>query len=331
MCLTMVAIIILNWNGWKDTIDCIASLYQLEGVDFSLVLVDNGSSNESVEKISSYIHESGIQAIELREGELLPHQVKERELVFYQLSRNYGFAKGNNIGLQLMAGQNVDYFWILNNDTEVEADSLKALLDFMNHNRQYQACTPQIRYFSDKKKIWNCGGKLFWGFRKYYYADQGDVKVTKPIIDIGFVTGCALFIRPSLLSNDKKLFTERFFFGEEDFEFSLRMGEQGCLMACVMNSVIYHKVGSSTQDKNELPKIFIYYLNRYINIRQHFNPLNYHMWRMVNNLWIFLLLYRKRYSFKTRFAFVKKLNIESKRKEGVEYNYFIDALNGRID
>ena len=190
----------------------------------------------------------------------------------------------------------------------------------MNLNCQYQACTPQISYFSDKKKIWNCGGRLFGGFRKYYYADQRDVKFTKSVIDISFVTGCALLIRSSLLDDDKKLFTERFFFGEEDFEFSLRMKEKGCLMACVLNSLIYHKVGSSTQDKNELPKMFIHYLNRYINIRQHFSPFNYHIWKIVNNIWIFLLLYRKKYSVKTRFAFVKKLNIESKLKEGVEYD-----------
>ena len=324
----MTAIIILNWNGWRDTIDCITSLYQLEGVEFSLVVVDNGSTNESVEKISSYIHESGIQTVELNEGEVLAQPVKERELVFYQLSKNYGFAKGNNLGLQLMSGQNVDYFWILNNDTEVEPNSLKTLVDFMNNNGQYRACTPQIRYFSDKKKIWNCGGKLCWGFRKYYYADYSNVVFNKDFFDITFVTGCALLIGKSSLEQDNTLFTERFFFGEEDFDLSMRWKANNKKIACCTNSLIYHKVSASTQTRNELPKIYIHYLNRYINIKQHFGRLNYSIWKLVNNIWIFMLLIKKNYSARRAISFLSKLNKESMQRDCVDYDYFSNTFNG---
>lgn len=325
----MIAIIILNWNGWGDTVECVKSIYDVNNIEFATLVVDNGSSNDSVARIKEYADGLNVRKVFVKEGDSLTDRINNRDLILYQLNNNYGFAKGNNKGLQLLASQEIDYFWILNNDTVVEPDSISVLKKFMDDNQEYSGCTPQIRYFSDKNKIWNCGGNLIWGFRKYYYADKYNVSSRKDCFDIGFVTGCALLIRKEALKSDGTLFTEKFFFGEEDFELSMRWKEEKKKISCCTNSLIYHKVSASTQSSNELPKIFIHYLNRYINIKQHFGTINYSIWKSVNNIWLMLLLIRKKYSVGVAISFVSKLNKESSVKECVDYDYFINTLKGK--
>lgn len=325
----MTTIVLLNWNGWKDTIECLKSIKDICDVEVSTIIVDNGSTDDSIAQLTSYIQQLDGRFYIVDEVDRLSDNLQNKDVVLYKLKKNYGFAGGNNLGLQLLSEQPIEYFWILNNDTEVEPHSLLLLYKFMNNHNDYVACTPQIRYYYDKNKIWNCGGKLCWGFRKYYYADQSNLVFNKDFFNITFVTGCALLIRKSSLEQDNTLFTGRFFFGEEDFELSMRWKTKNKKIACCTNSLIFHKVSASTQTRNELPKIYIHYLNRYIDIKQHFGSLNYSIWKLVNNIWIFLLLLKKNYSIRRAYSFLSKLNRESMLMDGVDYDYFINALNGK--
>ena len=118
------------------------------------------------------------------------------------------------------------------------------------------------------------------GFRKYRYAGCNESKVQgKKCLPISFVTGCALYFVPSVLQPDGTLFTERFFFGEEDFDFSMRMKQRGLKMACVMDSVIYHKVGSAGNQMVKSGKVYLHLLNRYIDIRLNNGRLFFLLWR----------------------------------------------------
>ncbi len=319
----MISIILLNWNGWEDTIECVKSLYKLSNVSFSVLVVDNGSSNDSVSQIDKFLEEEKLHVISVNEGELLDVSLKDRDFVFYKLRENYGFAKGNNMGLKLLKKQHIEYFWILNNDTVVEPDSVTILKDFMEHHPDYVACTPQIRYFTPSNRIWNCGGKLFFGFRKYFYDNEENVVFKKIFFDISFITGCALFVCSQILNKNGELFTERFFFGEEDFEFSLRMMQEKKKIACCPRSVIYHKVSASTQNRPKLANIYIYYLNRFINIRQHFSMPKFLLWRQINNIYIPLLLYRSGFNRKNIIRFMKSLNKDCYMYEGVNKEMFL--------
>lgn len=318
----MVAIVILNWNGWQDTIECVKSIQLVECVDCCTVIVDNGSTDSSVGQITEFFQQKKIRFFSICEGEVLQDSILSKDVVLYKLKQNYGFAKGNNLGIKLLLGQKVDYYWILNNDTVVDKKSLKILNDFMDVNKRYYACTPQIRYFTPNNRIWNCGGRLFFGLRKNYFNNQDDVEFKKEYFDISYVTGCALFIRPDILNNGGKLFTEQFFFGEEDFEFSLRMKEQKKLMACCVRSIIYHKVSASINKKPKLSAIYIHYLNRYINIRQHFSISKFFFWRVVNNIYLKRQLVKHRYKAETIKKFVSRLNSECFLYEGVSKEMF---------
>ena len=261
----MTAIIILNWNNANDTLSCLDSLQNAEG-EFKVYLVDNGSTDNSMQRIEAWVKEH-----------------PDFDICLIPLDMNYGFACGNNKGIAVAAKDNPDSYLLLNNDTEVTTDFLVKLKSFSKTHSQYKVLTPLIFFHSDKSRIWNAGGRLKWGKRSYFYNNQTatDIK-EKEYIPISFVTGCALYFLPEILKDDMTVFTEKFFFGEEDCEFSLRMLKQRFAMACVLDSVIYHKVSSTISPVSLPGKLYIYYLNRFINVRQSYGRLFYLFWRIAS-------------------------------------------------
>lgn len=301
----MTAIIILNWNGARDTLACLESLAKAEG-HFRVYVVDNGSSDDSLTHIGAWI--DGHEEMDVR---LVP------------LDKNYGFARGNNMGLKRACKEAPDSYLLLNNDTEVRPDFLVQLEAFSKKHPEYRVLTPKINYYYDKQRIWNCGGKLLFGFRKYYYAGQLNSAVKEAdYIPISFVTGCALFFYPESLDEDGHLLTERFFFGEEDFELSFRMKEQGVPMACVLNALIYHKVGASGDKMNSIGKLYMHYLNRFIDVRLHMGKLSYGFWQLLNIPLVIRYFCRATGSVVLTMRLCKQLWIDAKTKDGVTQEDF---------
>lgn len=296
----MTAIIVLNWNGADDTLACLQSLTKAEG-EFRVYVVDNGSSDNSITRIETWIKEH-----------------RECDVQLVALDGNYGFARGNNKGIGVARQDTPDSYLLLNNDTEVRPDFLVRLQNFSERNPQYRILTPKINFFYDKQKIWNCGGKLAFGFRKYYYAGQPNSAVRETdYIPISFVTGCALYFYPELLDEQGHLLTERFFFGEEDFELSLRMKEKKVAMACVLDSLIYHKVGASGDKMDGLGKTYLHYLNRFIDIRIHKRTAFYNLWALVNMPFCMKHFYRCSHSLASAANLMKHLWHDAKRKDKV--------------
>ena len=296
----MTAIIILNWNGADDTLACLDSLRKAEG-DFRVYVVDNGSTDDSLQRIGAWLD---------------AHKGLDAQLV--PLDRNYGFARGNNMGLEVARENAPDSYLLLNNDTEVRPDFLTRLNAFSTKHPEYRVLTPKINFYYDKQKIWNCGGKLSFGFRRYYYAGQPNSAVREAdYIPISFVTGCALFFYPELLDEEGHLLTERFFFGEEDFELSLRMKEQGVPMACVLDSLIYHKVGASGDKMDGAGKVYLHYLNRFIDVRIHKSAIFYNLWALVNIPFCLRHFYKCSHSVEGTLGLMKHLWRDAKRKDEV--------------
>ena len=301
----MTAIIVLNWNGTDDTLACLESLTKAEG-HFCVYVVDNGSSDDSLTRIGAWIEGHG-----------------EMDVRLVPLDRNYGFARGNNIGIAVARQDNPDSYLLLNNDTEVRPDFLVRLQAFSKRSPQYRILTPKINYFYDKQKIWNCGGKLSFGFRKYHYAGQSNSAVRETdYIPISFVTGCALFFYPELLDEQGRLLTERFFFGEEDFELSLRMKEKNVAMACVLDSLIYHKVGATVGKTQGVSKYYMHYLNRFIDVRLHFGAVKYAVWKLLNLPFVVRCFYRSTQSVSVTYRLLTRLFRDAKSKDSVTQDDF---------
>lgn len=328
----MTGIIILNWNGWHDTIDCVKSLMNTLGEEFFIVIIDNGSTNDSVTELRknfSKISDSNFYYCESLSSQL-PDKVNNKTIILVNASFNYGFAKGNNIGLNIAKRYSPQYYMLLNNDTEVEPNFLEVLVSFIKDNPTYSALTPRIAYYFNPELIWNCGGSLKWGFRKYYYGDKPISSIKEDNhIDIEYITGCALFFKPSLIETDN-LLTERFFHGEEDIEFSYRMKKKGNKIACVLSSHILHKVGMSLGNNYNIGKIYVHYLNRFIDMRLQMPKVSYFTWKLVYYPYISFLLHKLNFSMATILHFINRLEKESKQLNGVSKEKFTDLITNGI-
>ena len=298
-----VCLVVLNWNGKEDTLACLQSIQEMDYPNFSVILVDNASSDDSVAAARGAFAD-------------------KMDIEFLVNDHNLGFAAGTNVGLRRALEKGADLTWALNNDTVLEKDALSTLVSFHLDHPEFAALTPQIRYFERDERIWNCGGRLTRsGSQKYYYAGALSKQIIeKDFIEVTFVTGCALLV-PSKVYHEQGLLTEDFFFGEEDYEFSLRFRARGLKMACVVGSVIYHKVSSTVAktSKEVVGKVFIHYLNRFVNLKHYMSGWKWQLWRHSYLHYInFLLLFRHKVGWVQVLRFSKLLLKESKARDRVD-------------
>ena len=294
--------IVLNWNGCEDTLACLDSIRRLDYPNVRTVVVDNGSTDDSVARIAAWAAEKqpngSLFSYDRAEAEgggrleaerSLAAPAAELPLVVVQAGENLGFAGGCNVGLRYALAAGAEYAWLLNNDTVVEPESLGRLVEFMAGNPTYAAVTGQIRYHG-VPRIWNCGGDLTWyGSRRYHYGEMSTASVPNSgSRQITFMTGCAALFRTEVF-RDAGLLTERFFFGEEDYELSRRFKRLRLPMACTYDAVIQHKVGSSINrgtGERAAARYYLYYLNRFIDMRGYYPAVVWHAWRQASLLYI---------------------------------------------
>ena len=278
----MICIALLNWNGYDDTAECLESLAASTYDDYFIVLGDNGSQDGSLDRLQELCSTRGDTVHRTRLGEETFPVPERRCVILYDLLENNGFSRANNMMVRYAAHYSPEYFLLLNNDTVLEPDSLSRLVNFQKQRPRYLIITPLIHYYRDRDKIWNGGGRIRWGLRKYWYKDMPASRVReKEFIECSFITGCCMMFTPDVLDSDGAIFTERFFYGEEDFELALRMKRRKVRMACVTGSVIYHKVSASVnRHYTKAGPVYIHYLNRLIDVRNFMPELSYSFFRL---------------------------------------------------
>lgn len=230
-----VFIIILNFNGWQDTLDCVDSLKCIKGVNTQVVVVDNKSTNESVDK--------------LKKGLL-------KSVVLLEAESNNGFSAGNNIGINYAMENNADFVLLLNNDTVVDNDFLTPLVNFCVENPKCGGISSRIFYFKEKNKIWFDGGSFNpYTCRAVHYRFNQEGSKIRGVNRATFLTGCCMLI-PIEVVKQIGLMDERFFLYVEDTEYSLRIQKYGYELYWDADVCIYHKVGASTK---KIPESTQYY------------------------------------------------------------------------
>ncbi len=248
-----VAIIVLNWNGRDDTLACLASLKCLHYLARSIIVVDNGSTDDSVSAISA----------------------QYPEVHFIETGANLGYAGGNNIGLQYACTHGYDYTLLLNNDTEVAADFLDHLVEVCERDPRIGVAGPKIYYADRPRIIWSAGGVIDWkrGGRTFMRGiEQKDDGKYNVIQTVDFVTGCALLIRNSTLV-EIGLVDQRFGMYYEETEWCVRIARGGWKMRYVPNSHVWHKIRTDRQDWS--PRITYYMArNRLLFLRLTHAPLS---------------------------------------------------------
>ena len=307
----MTVIVLINWNGANDTIACLRSLAGAEG-DFRVVVGDNGSEDDSVERIQSFLASDEWAKASSHAAELLP------------LEHNWGFAVGNNKVIAYARRYNPDSYMLLNNDTEVEPDFMVKLQEHRLAHPDVKVVGPLIAYWAEKKRIWSCGGRLTFGTRKGYFRNE-EIMADRSPLSVTFMSGCALLADASLVDDEGRLLTERFFFGEEDYEFAHRMRRAGEKMAIVREAVIYHKVASAARRMSggRLGRDYMYYLGRLIVARIYYNPLQFWVIRVLSIRGCYKYFKADGLSAHESFRLVLRLMHDARTKEGISYDDFL--------
>ncbi len=266
-----VTLIVLNWNGAADTIECLASLHDLTYRECRIIIVDNGSQDASAEKIRAYLvavwglensvqsHAEDLQAaceIEVLRAPSKPTGPEgplatdhRSEVVLIRNRQNLGFSAGNNVGIRYaIATYRPDYVFLLNNDTAVEPSLLSTLVSLADGDPKLAVVGPQIgpiASFEDLRAAPLRVGRVHpLRYPGYRYTALATPPPRGPgsIVTCDWVTAAGALIRTASLGPD--LLNEAYFFGCEDVEFCIRVRRQGWRVGVTPDAVVFHKEGS---------------------------------------------------------------------------------------
>jgi len=220
-----VIIILLNWNGWQDTIECVESCRKLTYPNFRILIVDNGSTDDSESVLRN----------------------RFPDITLIQTGNNLGFAGGNNVGIRYALEQDPAYIWLLNNDTVVQPEALSNLFNVAEQNEKTGMVGSKIYFFDDPYCIWYAGAFIDStapyrsGHRGLNELDNGQYD---EIEETGFVTGCSLLARREMIE-EIGLLDESFFLYAEDSDWNARARKAKWKLLYSPKSIVLHKVSSS--------------------------------------------------------------------------------------
>ena len=281
-----VAIIILNWNGWVDTVECLESLYHINYRYYDVIIVDNGSKDNSLQKIENYCegnikidplyssYESSNKPISLlkltkKEAESKVKLKKKflnlannRKLILISIKKNSGFARGCNIG-SIFAIFNLkpDYILLLNNDTVIEKNFLMELVKISESDDMIGIVGPEILFYEKP--------------HKNQFEDKYK-EIRKPT-EVEWVSGCAILIKFKLIKSIGLLDTIFFSYYEET-DYIERAKKSGYKIVYVPTKhKIYHKYCATT---NKIPGMYFFYMirNAIIFRKKHSNIKEFYLY-----------------------------------------------------
>lgn len=220
-----IFIIILNYNG-KDVIkNCLASVFKIDYPDFEVVVVDNNSSDGSLESAKNNFSKAN----------------------FIKNEANLGFSAGNNIGIRFALERMADYVLLLNNDTEVEKDFLAKLVEMAETDEKIGTVSPVI-FNGHNRQVWFSGGGINWLRMKTKHSQQ---IATEDYFETDFISGCAMLVKAEVF-RVVGLLDEDYFLYWEDVDFSVRARKAGFKNIVVTGSWIYHFEKSEQEKKNKI-------------------------------------------------------------------------------
>jgi len=253
----LVYIIVLNYNGHRDTIRCIKSLNCISYSNFRIVIVDNLSTDNSRDKIISYLKNYKIKFNFYNSPELAIKSKNKKHIIsIIQSQFNGGYGFGNNIGLKHSIENNADYMLIINNDTIVEPEFLEPMVNSCENNQNIGIASGKICYLNAPDIIWFNGGKFTPTLAKVVHYDYNEKNIGQTSIKpISFITGC-MWLLPRKIVKEVGLINEEYFMYLEDLEYCQRVLNKGFTLKVFSESIIYHKVGSTTGGKHSSLSVF---------------------------------------------------------------------------
>lgn len=270
--MTRVAIVVLNWNSWQDTLECLESVFRCDYPDYRVIIVDNGSTDGSVERILAWT--DGTSAAISAQGclqkfvtppvpkpvqcRVIDRRTAEQEqaaisspLLIITAGGNLGFAGGNNVALRYLARQDDwRYVWLLNNDTVISPDALQALVRRLDESPAAGMCGSLLPYYDRPDIIWAQGG----GSLNRWLAKSACIGNGLPLgqgysrADVErlmkYVAWASLLVTRQFIE-EIGLMSEEYFLYYEEPDWAFR-GKHHFGLVYAPESVVYHKVGMCT-------------------------------------------------------------------------------------
>jgi GT2 family glycosyltransferase len=252
-----VYIIVLTWNGWRDTEECLRSLAPVIEDGVRVLLVDNGSTDGTPGKVRALF-----PRVEVIEN-----------------GRNLGFPGGNNAGMREALSRGADYVILLNNDTVVDRDFARELLRAAERDPRVGMATSKI-YFRDRPQVlWFAGGDVSTWTGRSRHAGFGETDRGQfdDVEDIGRPCGCAMLVSRALLEDVGLMEEDLFLYGEE-IDWVLRARRRGYRCVLAPRSKVWHKVSAGTGGPSRGDGYYYAVRNMLRTLRRHaphrFAPLN---------------------------------------------------------
>jgi len=334
-----VCIIILNWNNSNDTIDCLNSLLKLTFTNYNIIIVENGSKDDSLSRVQDWTLKYDFNALLFdrdnqkisKYKEVINHQtnVGKKNIFIVYYKDNIGFPGGNKVGIEIAEILDPEYVWLLNNDTIVEPSSLKILVDFLDEKKDYVGVSPLIRNYYNQDKIWSSGGTISWfGGLSRNLNIKSKKNIIDNYIDVNFITHCASLYRMDLL---KAIPLPEDNWADDDFEYCIRLKKLPYKLACKTNSSILHKIGQTYKlDNNpnydnisEIGNAYGDYLAHLITIKKYYSFPILFFWMIINSArFMFHVIYKNKKDLITGFVLLFKL-----LKDSLKFNEFDKTAN----
>jgi len=240
--LPTVGILLINYNQWELTHNCINSLLDSEDVNVLIGLVDNNSNSKAPDWVQA-----------------------TKQLVFHKSLENSGFIAGNIKAFEILEDQEekIDFVILLNNDTEVAPDMLRLLVEQFENNPDTGLATPAITYAENPNLIWHAGGTFIPHKmavkQKYTTVDQLPLNPE----EVDQISGCAMMMRPELF---KKIAYQdpNLFIYHEDVEQSIKSLELGYKNFLVPQARVIHHVSITVGGVLSPFAVYYTHRNRYI-------------------------------------------------------------------
>jgi len=247
-----IAIIVLNWNNYKDTKECLLSLQKVCYSPLDIIIVDNGSQDAS--------------------GARLKEEFPVHTFLFS--GSNLGFTGGNNLGIRYALEHGADNVLLLNNDTVVSPNFLNILVAHGKKDSLVGISGPKIYYYNEPQRIWSTGGyfKKLKGSMStlgYNKIDRGEYA---DVAEADFISGCAIMIRKDVIQKVGFL-DEMFFCYAEEVDFCMRAKRHGFKVVFIPDSVIWHKVSRTFGGALSPKYLYFRSRNRLLLVYKHFGKI----------------------------------------------------------
>jgi hypothetical protein len=241
-----VFVIVLNWNRPDDTLECVESIRNSTYGEVKIVIVDNGSSDDSVKRFRS----------------------AAPDCTLLETHENSGFTGANNLAMRYVLTQAAGYLLLLNNDTVIASDAIERMVACAEADERVGIVTSKIRFYDPERLIWFGGARYDPRFVTgslvgYRCEDHGQFDMRR---DIPFATGCVMLIRRSVVERVGELWSSLFLV-MEDLDYSLRVRRNGYRIVYEPAAVVWHKEAASSGG-HDAPQYVYYQTRNFLMLRQ---------------------------------------------------------------